>query len=309
MLEFRNVSKVFRQGWLKKTEIVAVKEVSLLIKPGKIFGLMGESGSGKSTLGKLALGLLTPSAGEVLWEGRLRTNLRSLPKEARLAIQGISQNPYGVFNPRHRIGYALAEPLIYHGLLKNEQERLLRIREILELVNMEEDCLRKYPSQLSGGQLQRLALARILLMNPKLIVADEPTTMLDLTTQAQIIHLLKRIHEKKGVAILFISHDLPVVTALAQRIGIMYGGRLVEVGSTQEILTNPLHPYTQLFLAAAREEVVPELQSNTNNSKGCIYYGSCYQSQELCAVKTPELIPVKREHLVACHLVNAAKNG
>lgn len=305
MLEFRNVSKVFRQGWLKKTEIVAVKDISLLIKPGEIFGLMGESGSGKSTLGKLAWGLLTPSAGEVLWEGKTRAGLKSLPQEVRLAIQGIAQNPYGVFNPRHRIGYALAEPVIYHGLLKNKQERLLRIREILHLVNVEEDCLGKYPRQLSGGQLQRLALARILLMNPRLIVADEPTTMLDLSIQAQIIHLLKRIHEKTGFAILFISHDLPVVTALTQRIGIMYGGRLVEVGSVQDILSNALHPYTQLFLAAAREEVLPELPNSSNNTTGCIYRGNCYQGQELCTAKNPELIPVGREHFVACHLVNS----
>jgi len=270
---------------------------------------MGESGSGKSTLGKLALGLLTPSAGEVLWEGKARAGLKSLPKEARPAIQGVAQNPYEVFNPRHRIGYALAEPLIFHGMLKNKQERILRIKKILDLVNMEDDCLGKYPSQLSGGQVQRLALARILLMNPRLIVADEPTTMLDLSIQAQIVHLLKRIHEKTGVAILFISHDLPVVTALARRIGIMYGGRLVEVGSVRDILTSALHPYTRIFLAAAREEALAELQSSNNNHTGCVYSGNCCRVQELCAAKNPELIPVGREHFVACHLVNVVKNG
>lgn len=270
---------------------------------------MGESGSGKSTLGKLALGLLTPSAGEVLWEGKSRADLKSLPQEARLAIQGITQNPYGVFNPRYRIGYALAEPLIYHGLLQNKQERLFRIRETLKLINMEEDCLDKYPGQLSGGQVQRLALARVLLMDPRLIVADEPTTMLDLSIQAQILHLLKRIHEQTGAGILLISHDLPVVTALARRIGMMYGGRLVEVGTVQDILNNALHPYTQLFLAAAREEAFPELQNSSNNPTGCVYRGNCYRVQELCAAKSPELIPVGREHFVACHFANEVKNG
>ena len=268
---------------------------------------MGESGSGKSTLGKIALGLLPPSSGEVLWEGKQWTDLS--PKE-RLAVQGISQNPYGVFNPRHKIGYSLSEPPDYHRLLKDKEEMSLRIKEILELVNVDEDSLSKYPGQFSGGQLQRLAIARVLLLNPNIIVADEPTTMLDLTIQAQIMHLFKRIHEQKGVAILFISHDLPVVAALAQRIGIMYSGRLVEIGSTEEITNNALHPYTRLFLAAAREETFLEPQSHDSGAdRGCIYCSICDQVVEICRQKEPELIRVGPEHDVACHLVNSGGNG
>lgn len=307
MLEFYEVTKVFRQGLLRKGKLEAVKRVSLEIRSKEIFGLMGESGSGKSTLGKIALGLLPPSSGEVLWEGKQWTDLS--PKE-RLAVQGISQNPYGVFNPRHKIGYSLSEPLDYHRLLKDKEEMSLRIKEILELVNVDEDSLSKYPGQFSGGQLQRLAIARVLLLNPNIIVADEPTTMLDLTIQAQIMHLFKRIHEQKGVAILFISHDLPVVAALAQRIGIMYSGRLVEMGSVQEILNNALHPYTRLFLAAAREETFPEPQSHDSGAdRGCIYCSICDQVVEICRQKEPELIRVGPEHDVACHLVNSGGNG
>jgi len=171
----------------------------------------------------------------------------------------------------------------------------------LALVNMEEDCLEKYPFQLSGGQVQRLALARILLLNPKLIVADEPTTMLDLSIQAQIIHLLQRIHEKTKAAILFISHDLPVVTALAQRIGIMHGGRLVEVGRAHEILNGALHPYTRLFLAAAREEALPAWQAGGDTPGGCLYRANCPRAKKICASAIPEMIPVGPEHSVACH--------
>lgn len=307
MLEFYEVTKVFRQGLLRKGKLEAVKRVSLEIRSKEIFGLMGESGSGKSTLGKIALGLLPPSSGEVLWEGKQWTDLS--PKE-RLAVQGISQNPYGVFNPRHKIGYSLSEPLDYHRLLKDKEEMSLRIKEILELVNVDEDSLSKYPGQFSGGQLQRLAIARVLLLNPNIIVADEPTTMLDLTIQAQIMHLFKRIHEQKGVAILFISHDLPVVAALAQRIGIMYSGRLVEIGSTEEITNNALHPYTRLFLAAAREETFLEPQSHDSGAdRGCTYCSICEQVVEICRQKEPELIRVGPEHDVACHLVNSGGNG
>jgi peptide/nickel transport system ATP-binding protein len=307
LLEFCEVTKVFRQKLLKKGKLEAVKGVSLEIRTGEIFGLMGESGSGKSTLGKIALGLLPPSSGEVLWEGKQWTSLSS---KERLAVQGISQNPYGVFNPRHKMGYSLAEPLDYHRVLKDQEDKSLQIKEMLELVNMDEDSLSKYPGQFSGGQLQRLAIARVLLLNPNLIVADEPTTMLDLTIQAQIMHLFKRIHEQKGVAVLLISHDLPVVAALAQRIGIMYGGRLVEMGSTEEIINNALHPYTRLFLAAAREEAFPEPQSRDSDAdRGCIYCSICDQAVEICRQKEPELISVGPEHDAACHMVNSVGNG
>lgn len=307
LLEFCNITKVFRRGWLTKTETIAAKDISFLINSGEIFGLMGESGSGKSTLGKLAMGLLTPSSGQILWEGKNFVGLKSLPKHIRLSIQGIAQNPYGAFNSKHSIGYALAEPLIYHGLYKKKQEIDDAIKEILDLVNLGEDCLKKYPRQLSGGQLQRLALARILLMHPKLIVADEPTTMMDLSNQAQIIQLIKSIHEKTKVAILFISHDLPVVVNLAHRIGIMYGGRMVEIGSGQDILTNPLHPYTQSFLAAAKEEIFSELNNSNDGMMGCIYRSNCKLAQEICEVKNPQLSMVQENHLVACHFANVEK--
>jgi len=245
LLELRNVSKVFRAGWFKKIEVVAVREVSLRIQPGEIFGLMGESGSGKSTLGKLALGQMLPSSGEVWWG-----------VEDRLAVQGIAQNPYGAFNPRHRIGFALEEPLVYHDLVKDKQERRRRIGELLNLVGIGEECLGRYPGQLSGGQLQRLAIARILLLNPRLIVADEPTTMLDLPVQAQIIKLLKTVNACTGASILFISHDLHLVAATVERAGIMHGGRLVEVGYIQDLINKPAHPYTKLFVASALADAV-----------------------------------------------------
>lgn len=308
MLEFREVELVFRSGRSRKRAVRALNGVSLRLEDGEIFGLMGESGSGKSTLGKLALGLLKPTRGEICWNGSCWT--RSMPKEARLSIQGIFQNPYGAFNPRHRIAYALAEPLVRHRLVRTREARDAAVREMLRRVNLGEECLDKLPSQLSGGQVQRLALARILLMQPRLIVADEPTTMLDLSIQAQVIRLLQTIHRDTKAAFLFISHDLPVVSSLARRAGIMYGGRLVEVGLVDELISQPSHPYTRMFIAAAREEAVPEIQDG-GEKDGCPYAVNCKQSRHECLSTAPPLQPVSgeqsREHYVACHRPDLSK--
>jgi len=304
LLEFREVEKVFRSGWSRKRAVRALNGVSLRLEEKEIFGLMGESGSGKSTLGRLALGLLAPSAGEICWNGNCWT--KSMPKETRLTIQGIFQNPYGAFNPRHKLAYALAEPLIRHGMVRTKDARDAAVNEMLCRVNLGAECLDKYPSQLSGGQVQRLALARILLMQPRLIVADEPTTMLDLSIQAQVIRLLKTIHRETGTAFLYISHDVPVVTSLARRAGIMYGGRLVEVGLVDELISRPCHPYTQVFFAAAGEQVVPELQHG-GQREGCPYAVNCGQGGDECLSTAPRLQPVSGEHYVACHRADLCK--
>ncbi len=304
MLEFRQVEMVFRSGRSRKKAVYALRSVSLRLEEQEIFGLMGESGSGKSTLGRIALGLLAPSAGEICWDGTCWT--RSMPKKVRLAIQGIFQNPYGAFNPRHKLAYALAEPLLKHRLVRSKEEREAAVRVMLRRVNIDEGCLDKYPSQLSGGQVQRLALARILLMQPRLIVADEPTTMLDLSIQAQVIRLLQTVQQETKTALLFISHDVPVVTALARRAGIMYGGRLVEVGLVDELIAQPRHPYTQVFLAAAREQTVPELQQG-EQKEGCPYVVNCRQAGAECLSYAPPLRPVSGEHYVACYWAGQCK--
>ncbi|MEW5919629.1 MAG: ABC transporter ATP-binding protein [Bacillota bacterium] len=308
MLEFREVEMVFRSGRSRKRTVRALNGVSLRLEDGEIFGLMGESGSGKSTLGKLALGLLAPTRGEICWNETCWRKYKPMPKEARLAIQGIFQNPYGAFNPRHKIAYALAEPLVRHRLVRTKEARDAAVREMLRRVSLGEECLDKYPSQLSGGQVQRLALARILLMQPRLIVADEPTTMLDLSIQAQVIRLLQTIHRETGTAFLFISHDLPVVASLARRAGIMYGGRLVEVGLLDELMSRPRHPYTHVFFAAAAEQAVPELQDG-GQKDGCPYAVNCGQAGNECLSTAPRLQPVAGEHYVACHRADLCKEA
>ena len=304
MLEFRRVEMIFQGGLLQKKKVYALRGITLGLEEGEIFGLMGESGSGKSTLGKLALGLLTPTAGEICWGGVCWKRGRPMPLKARLAIQGIFQNPYGAFNPRHRIGYALAEPLRRHRHYRTKKEENSAVEEMLSRLNQEPDCLQKYPTQLSGGQLQRLALARLLLMRPRFIVADEPTTMLDLTIQAQVIHLLRKIHRETGAGFLLISHDLDIIAALAGRVGVMYAGELVETAPREKLLSAPRHPYTRLFLAAAAEKPLPvdKGADELERAHGCLYAAGCELVRPECLRLRPALGCVDGDHFVACHL-------
>ncbi|HMU40471.1 MAG TPA: ATP-binding cassette domain-containing protein [Pseudomonadota bacterium] len=237
---------------LHKTQFVrAVEEVSFSIQPGKSLGLVGESGCGKSTLGRSVLRLVEPTSGTVAIDG---TQITQLNKKAMAAFrrhaQMIFQDPFGSLNPRMTVRQTLSEPLHIHGLFESEGERKQRLADLLSQVGLPEQSLNLFPHEFSGGQRQRIVIARALAVEPKLIVADEPVSALDVSIQAQIVNLLKSVQEQSGLTYLFISHDLKVVRHLCDEVAVMYLGRLVEQATTQQLFEEPLHPYTQALIAA-----------------------------------------------------------
>jgi oligopeptide/dipeptide ABC transporter ATP-binding protein len=236
-------------GRAKRT-IVAVDDVSIDVQPGESVGLVGESGAGKTTDGRLVLGLVTPTAGKVVFEGADRAQLgRSALRTQRRDIQVIYQNPYASLDPLMTVGDTIAEPLDIH-LSMSADERKQRIVELLSQVGLDDTYRFRYPHQLSGGQRQRVAIARALALKPKLIVCDEPISSLDVSTQAQVINLLNQLKEETGIAYLFVGHDLEVVHHISDRVAVMYLGRVVEWGPSDEVYANPRHPYTRMLLGS-----------------------------------------------------------
>ena len=237
-------------GWRRRT-LTVVKGVSFTIAPGETYGLVGESGSGKSTTGRAILRLADVSGGQVLVDGQdVATLGRRTPLAYRRAVQAVYQDPTASLNPRHRVGRALTETLARHGLGDRDARRR-RAAEAFEQVGLTTDHLTRYPSQLSGGQLQRVAVARALVLEPRLVVCDEAVSALDLSTQAQILALLSDLQAASGVSYLFITHDLGVVRHVAHRVGVLRGGELVEQGATRQVLDHPQHEYTRALLAAS----------------------------------------------------------
>jgi oligopeptide transport system ATP-binding protein len=278
LLEVRNLSKIFALaespfGSRHSGEVLAVDGVSLDIKPGETLGLVGESGSGKSTLGRLILRLIEPTAGTISFHGvdLLRANSSEL-RRLRRDMQIIFQDPFGSLDPRYRVEDVIAEPLILHQAIVDQKvvgqelvdqkvigkslsrdARRQRVRELLQAVGMDESAMPRYPHEFSGGQRQRIGIARALASRPKFIVADEPVSALDVSVGAQIINLLQQLQRDFGLTYLFISHSMPVVRYLSNRIAVMYRGKIVEIGTTQQITAQPQHPYTRKLLAATPE--------------------------------------------------------
>jgi ABC-type oligopeptide transport system ATPase subunit len=263
LVEVRNLIKVFGLGespfgGRRSGEVRAVDGVSLDIREGETLGLVGESGSGKSTLGRLILRLIEPTAGAVLFEGT--DLLRASGSDLRLLrrhMQIIFQDPFGSLDPRYRVEDVIAEPLILHRELGGERlsaaTRRQRVVEILRTVGMDESAMPRYPHEFSGGQRQRIGIARALALRPKFIVADEPVSALDVSVGAQIVNLLQQLQRDFGLTYLFISHSMPVVRYLSTRIAVMYQGKIVEIGSTDQITSQPQHAYTRKLLAATPE--------------------------------------------------------
>lgn len=314
VLEVRDLKKYFpvrskllkrRIGWIK-----AVDRVSFKIKKGEIFGIVGESGCGKSTLGKTILGIYQPNEGVVVFKGRIISELtqkeaQKVRKELQYVYQdtGISLDPWWI------IERTLREPLVIHTQLpKPEVDK--RIRPILSAVGLEEDHLSRYPHEFSGGQQRRLGLARILTLNPSLIIFDEPTSGLDVSVQATILKLLKRLKNDFDLTYIFISHNLAVIRVMCQRLAVMYLGKLVEMGNTEEIFESPKHPYTKFLLAAIpepgkrKEEVVlqGEAPSPENLPPGCCFRPRCPFAERICVEKEPPLQDAGDDHRIACHL-------
>ena len=297
----------------KKGVIKAVDDVSLSIYKGETFGLVGESGCGKSTLGRTIVKLIEPTEGRVLVKGEDITGLPEKDmKKFRKSIQLIFQDPYASLNPRMTVGEIIREPMAIHGLYPTRRRQDDRVEELLQLVGLKPDHVRRYPHEFSGGQRQRIVIARALALNPEFIVCDEPVSALDVSIQAQIINLLKRIQKEMGIAYLFIAHDLSLVKYISNRIGVMYLGRIVETGDCKTVYENPLHPYTRALLSAvpipdpeadlAKQRILlhGEIPSPLEPPSGCPFRTRCPYAVKLCAEERPELEEVDGR-LVACH--------
>ena len=298
LLEVAGLTKHFpvRRGafGLVSGHVRAVDGVDFHLEQGETLAIVGESGCGKSTVGRLVLRLLKPTAGEVRFEGE---DLLALSDEAmrarRQRMQVIFQDPYASLNPRMTVGAMLGEPLMLHGLARTEAARRARVGELLELVGLRPDHARRYPHEFSGGQRQRLAIARALAVEPRLIVADEPVSALDVSIQAQVINLMRSLQQRFGLASIFISHDLAVVKHIADRIAVMYLGKIVETATTEELFRSPRHPYTRALLEG-------DIPSAMNPPSGCRFHTRCRFAREACRHDVPVLARDGMDHATAC---------
>ncbi|HWQ42721.1 MAG TPA: ATP-binding cassette domain-containing protein [Desulfosporosinus sp.] len=253
LLEVKSLSEKYHTGFLGQKSVNAVDDVSFTIKEGEIFGLVGESGCGKSTVTKMILGLLKPTFGSVLYHGRDLTKVnRKDWYLLRKEMQVVFQHPQSMFNPRRNIYFSCAEPIKLYKMAKNKAEEEEMVYELIERVGLSKDQLKKYPHEISGGQAQRLSIIRALSLNPKLLICDEPTSMLDVSVQAQILNLLK-VNKGHNLSMLYISHDLEIIRAICNRVAVMRQGRIVEMGSVEEVFENPQHGYTKQLLASNLE--------------------------------------------------------
>jgi oligopeptide transport system ATP-binding protein len=287
--------------------LVAVNDVSLEIEEGQTLGLVGESGCGKSTLGRLLLRLIEPTSGSVHFDG---VDILSLSpselKKWRQEAQIIFQDPYASLNPRMTVEDIIAEPLIIHGIDATPEI----IIQALTQVGLNPEHRWRYPHEFSGGQRQRIGIARALILNPRLIICDEPITALDVSVQAQIVNLLKDLQHKLGLTYLFISHDLRMVKYIADHVAVMYLGKIIEQGPSADVFANPQHPYTQALISAIptlekkpRQILVGDLPSPIHPPKGCAFSTRCPCAADLCRETAPKLLTLARKRKVACHLV------
>lgn len=297
----------------KNKYVRALDDVSLTIEPGEILGVVGESGSGKSTLGRCIIQLEHINEGKIYFADKPVYKLeKNSIKEMRKKNQMVFQNPYSSFNPKMTIGATLREIGKVHKMGKKQTDE--RIAELLKLVNLTEDYLDRAPSELSGGQLQRLAIVKALILYPDFVVADEAVSALDVSVQAQILNLFMDLKEKLGLTILFISHDLNVVERICDRVVVLYLGKIVEMATAKQIYENTLHPYTKALIAS-KPKSHPDEVSGDDGMKGeipnavevgekCRFFDRCSKAKEgLCDCKVPELKEVEEGHYVACHLV------
>ncbi len=326
LLEVRNLRKYFpvRKGLLQRTvaQIKAVDGVDLTIRTGETLGLVGESGCGKTTTGRTILRLVEPTGGEILFRGRslagdtdtamtdVATASPAQIKLLRRDMQIIFQDPYSSLDPRMTVGEIVGEPLQIQGLM-SRSERMARVLDLLGAVGLSADHARRYPHEFSGGQRQRIGIARALALNPRLVVADEPVSALDVSIQAQVINLLQDLQEQFGLTYLFIAHDLSVVKHISNRVAVMYLGKIVELADTRELFGNPRHPYTEALLSAVpvadpdfKVERIPlegDVPSPVNPPSGCHFHPRCRYAQDVCRTEPPAYRAVGQTHFVSCH--------
>jgi oligopeptide/dipeptide ABC transporter ATP-binding protein len=319
ILEVTNLRKYFpvkSSGLVRRTigQVQAVDGVSFEVRRGSSLGLVGESGCGKSTTGRLITRLYDPTSGSMRFDGREIGGLsqkQMLP--LRSEIQMIFQDPYSSLNPRHTVGTIVGTPLRVHKMVP-EKQVLNRVRELLEFVGLNPEHYNRYPNEFSGGQRQRIGIARALALQPKLLVADEPVSALDVSIQAQVVNLLQDVQKEFGIAFLFIAHDLAVVRHFCPEVAVMYLGKIVEVADRETLYNRPHHPYTQALLSAVpdvkqaavggrRERIRLEgdVPSPINPPSGCRFRTRCWMAQEICAKQEPPLLQIGKTHKVACH--------
>ena len=309
LLEIKKLSVEYetRSAISDSKKIFAVNDLSLSVKKGEIFSIAGESGCGKSTLLKALIRLVSPSQGEIIYNDKnILSCTKSELKEFRRKIQMIFQNPYSSLNPKMKIYDTLKEPLIINekGLTKQEIDEI--ISKVISNVGLEESSLGLYPHEFSGGQRQRIAIARALILNPEIILADEPVSALDVSIQGQIINLLKELQEKLNLTIIFISHDLNVIRYISDRVAIMYLGEIVELGTRDEIFDNPLHPYTKALLSAnpsnKGEKIYLKGEIKSSITDGCRFQTRCKNKHTKCEHISPNTFNETETHYVKCHL-------
>jgi peptide/nickel transport system ATP-binding protein len=319
LLDVKGLKKHFpiRRGLLQKTvgHVKAVDDVTFFLNRGETLSLVGESGCGKTTTSRCILRAIAPTAGQVLLsdEGKV-LDVATLPKsELRLLrrqMQMIFQDPFSSLNPRMTLLDIVGEPLLVHGV-GNAQERTDRVVELLRLVGLRPEYMRRYPHAFSGGQRQRIGIARALALNPRLIVADEPVSALDVSVQAQILNLLLELQDKLGLTLLFVAHDLSVVKHISERVAVMYVGRIVETAPTAELFGSPRHPYTEALMSAVpipnprrrSERIVlqGEVADPANTPPGCHFHPRCQYAQAICREKAPVQEEIAPNHFVSCH--------
>ncbi|QST00517.1 dipeptide ABC transporter ATP-binding protein [Pontibacillus sp. ALD_SL1] len=320
LLEVNQIKKYFpiKGGILSKKvgEVKAVDGVSFAVYKGETLGLVGESGCGKSTIGRLLLRLQEATDGEIRFEDKnIQALSPNLMKKIRKEMQLVFQDPYASLNPRHKVEKILEEPLIVHGI-KDKKERRERVMNMLETVGLDRYHAARYPHQFSGGQRQRIGIARALMTNPKLIIADEPVSALDVSIQSQVLNLLKDLQAEFDLTYIFIAHDLGVVRHISDRVGVMYLGRMVELTDSETLYEEPLHPYTKSLLSAVpvpdpdyqsdSEVLTGEIPSASKPPKGCAFHTRCKECMDVCKTSRPAFQEISPGHHVACHLYGDA---
>lgn len=321
LIEVRNLSKYYpvrkKKLFEKQRVLKAVEDLNLRIPQGCTFGLVGESGCGKSTTGQMFANIFPPTGGQIFYDGQeLSCMSRAQKRSIQKKIQIVLQDPYSSLNPKRKIGWTLEEPLKIHTKL-TKTERKQKVREILETVGLEESYENRYPGELSGGQRQRVNIAAALMLDPEFIIADESVSALDVSVQAQILNLFKKLQMERKLTYLFISHDLNVVQYMSDYIGVMYLGHLVESGTVEDIYEHPAHPYTQALLSAIPEAGMAgkkrvilrgEVPDPVHTPEGCPFHTRCTKAASDCSRQKPVMQRLSDTHYVSCHLACEAES-
>jgi oligopeptide/dipeptide ABC transporter ATP-binding protein len=318
IMEISDLHKHFpiRAGFFARQvgAVKAVDGVSFDVLRGETLGLVGESGCGKSTTARLLLRLMPPTSGSIKFEGREIAGLSGGPlKTLRRDMQMIFQDPYSSLNPRKTVGSIISDPFVIHGLLPDRRQRKQAVQELMDVVGLNPEHYNRYPHEFSGGQRQRIGVARALALKPKLIVADEPVSALDVSIQAQVLNLLRELQRELGLTLIFIAHDLSVVRHMCDRVAVMYLGRIVELASSDQLYAHPRHPYTGALMSAVpvadpklaktkrRQVLGGDVPSPTNPPQACRFHTRCWKAQELCRQEDPVLDGKDGGNLAACH--------